>query len=613
MSEAIDLPPRPRVADLPAELQPAVPRPNRWRHWGAALPPEGFSFDELINWHVAIARCETEIVVGEHQDRAEQTWDFLDRAGVATQRRTSTALDGSFAGFEINRRPERSVTTELVLYGPGFNECLAYPSRGMAPLRATSEIPFRIESGQVATTMVSLDPQLVDVRTLDERRGAASVPGALPLVHALPPPGPMGYAFPATVPLIARQLGCSEQDIAQRFAIVDATEFIGRLTRLPAGRPLVFLGSTGEAARVLANFVQQVLVADGLSPKTVAYFNGSVADWLSASSRRPQVEVAPTVSRTAAPTPSDPSTRWHEWVLDHPDDLTRVEGWCAALNRERDPRGRFIELQLATERSQAKPSQEEQRLLDAHWREWCGGLAGMQREGLVFRRGLLRECRYAPTGEGLDALVWKSVRRLEFVDSGGRKPCTELASPHLAAVELIEGADPLRLEALLTGGPKAKVKELGCIHLSNRSRHVERLSLFPNLKVLRSWYGSATPDDLGQSVPLLSQLERLEFVSDQREQPALPNLAIALERAGVRRPVFVRNASRVEYELRPRELIIRFPDDAVFESEHMWVARALMHHVKAFDRVDGFVGKRQLGFFARRKLTQLMRESLARG
>lgn len=611
-SSTIDLPPRPRVGDLPVELQPEPPRPNRWRHWGAGVPPAGFGFDELVGWHVAMARCETEIIVGEQHDRAEQTWDFLDRAGVPTQRRTSTVLDGSFAGFEVNRRPERSVTTELVLYGPASDQCLAYPTRGMAPARATSEIPFRIEPAQVATTMVALDPQLVDVRTLDERRGTDSIPGALPLVHGLPPPGPKGYALPAAVPLIAKQLGCSEQEVGRAFAVVDAFDFIARLTRLPAGRPLIFLARTSEAARVVANLAQQVLVADGLTARTVACFNGTVDDWLSASTRRPQTAVTSTGSSTA-PSAADGSKRWHEWVLEKPDDLTRVEGWCAALNRERDPRGRFIELQLAAERGQGKPGDEERRLLAAHWREWCGGLAGMQQEGLVFSRGLLKECRYAPTGEGLDALVWKSVRRLELVEPGARQPCTELASPHLAALEFIEGADPNRLESLLAGGPKARVTELGCVHLSNRSRHVERLSLFPNLKVLRSWYGSATPDDLGQSVSLLERLERLEFVTNRREHPALPNLAIALERAGMRRTTFVRNASQVEYELRPRQLLIRFRDDQVFESQHLEVARALMHHVKAFDEVDAFIGTRRVGFFARRKLTQLMRESLARG
>jgi uncharacterized protein (TIGR02996 family) len=65
----------------------------------------------------------------------------------------------------------------------------------------------------------------------------------------------------------------------------------------------------------------------------------------------------------------------------NPDDLASHMAYADYLAEQGDPRGEFIQVQLALE-DEGKPAaerkrlqQREQELLDAHQREWLGGLA----------------------------------------------------------------------------------------------------------------------------------------------------------------------------------------------------------------------------------------------
>jgi uncharacterized protein (TIGR02996 family) len=65
----------------------------------------------------------------------------------------------------------------------------------------------------------------------------------------------------------------------------------------------------------------------------------------------------------------------------NPDDLASHTAYAVYLSEQGDPRGEFIQVQLALEdeakpaEEREKPRQREQELLDAHQREWLGPLA----------------------------------------------------------------------------------------------------------------------------------------------------------------------------------------------------------------------------------------------
>jgi uncharacterized protein (TIGR02996 family) len=68
-------------------------------------------------------------------------------------------------------------------------------------------------------------------------------------------------------------------------------------------------------------------------------------------------------------------------LMDYPDDLAALSAYADWLGQEGDPRGEFIQVQLALEEP-GRPGDErkelqgrEQALLDAHAGEWLGGLA----------------------------------------------------------------------------------------------------------------------------------------------------------------------------------------------------------------------------------------------
>jgi uncharacterized protein (TIGR02996 family) len=77
-------------------------------------------------------------------------------------------------------------------------------------------------------------------------------------------------------------------------------------------------------------------------------------------------------------------------LLEDPDDLAAHSAYADWLSQEGDPRGEFIQVQLALEDSERDPKERkvlqkrERELLEAHTGEWLGGLA----EFLVGQRGV---------------------------------------------------------------------------------------------------------------------------------------------------------------------------------------------------------------------------------
>jgi uncharacterized protein (TIGR02996 family) len=104
-------------------------------------------------------------------------------------------------------------------------------------------------------------------------------------------------------------------------------------------------------------------------------------------------------------------------LLANPDDLASHMAYADWLSEQGDPRGEFIQVQLALE-DQGKPAQErmklrlrEQELLDAHQREWLGGLAPAlldDRKISEYRRShnLISRCRWE-RGWLEDLYLWR--------------------------------------------------------------------------------------------------------------------------------------------------------------------------------------------------------------
>ena len=69
-------------------------------------------------------------------------------------------------------------------------------------------------------------------------------------------------------------------------------------------------------------------------------------------------------------------------LVENPDDLATHRAYADYLQEQGDPRGEFIQVQLALEEPErtTKERQElerrERELLEEHGREWLGGLAG---------------------------------------------------------------------------------------------------------------------------------------------------------------------------------------------------------------------------------------------
>jgi uncharacterized protein (TIGR02996 family) len=86
-------------------------------------------------------------------------------------------------------------------------------------------------------------------------------------------------------------------------------------------------------------------------------------------------------ARAAAPQPTPLSGALEKALFESPDDLAAHMAYADHLNERGDPRGEFIQVQLALE-DESKSAAErkklqarEMALLDAHQRQWLGGLA----------------------------------------------------------------------------------------------------------------------------------------------------------------------------------------------------------------------------------------------
>lgn len=106
-------------------------------------------------------------------------------------------------------------------------------------------------------------------------------------------------------------------------------------------------------------------------------------------------------------------------VFAAPDDVARRLVYADALQECGDPRGEFIALQCS--RGEGKVSAREKELLRNHGRAWLGEHEkGIERDGLVFRRGFVATARVR-WKHALVGPQWATIEALDLPESyGGR-------------------------------------------------------------------------------------------------------------------------------------------------------------------------------------------------
>ena len=148
-----------------------------------------------------------------------------------------------------------------------------------------------------------------------------------------------------------------------------------------------------------------------------------------------------------------------------------------ALLADGDPRGEFIQLQLARRRS--KPSEARMReLLRAHAASWTGGLGHPGR--CRFRRGFVAwvELAAMPSDEELDNPAWCTVEALQI---GGPAPAPELARvlahPHCRGVRELSNVDLDSLRELVGDRELERLSARAPFALLPRGLRVRELTL----------------------------------------------------------------------------------------------------------------------------------------
>jgi uncharacterized protein (TIGR02996 family) len=189
------------------------------------------------------------------------------------------------------------------------------------------------------------------------------------------------------------------------------------------------------------------------------------------------------VEKAPAAAPSPTRRALEEALAENPDDLAAHSAYADCLQEQGDPRGEFIQVQLALEDPERSPAQRkelqkrEQALLKEHGPEWLGDLARWPKEArLQFARGQLdavevaslsldfaRALARAPQARLLRRLVIEGTSELEEggedadggdapddlpADADERSaPLFPLArSPHLKNVRVFQLGTPLDLD-----------------------------------------------------------------------------------------------------------------------------------------------------------------------
>ena len=147
----------------------------------------------------------------------------------------------------------------------------------------------------------------------------------------------------------------------------------------------------------------------------------------------------------------------------HPDALEHRMVWADALLSRGDPRGEFVQLQLARLATGAPPCKRERKLLKRHELSWTGELgAVLERKSLVFEAGFLTRGEVlfdsATERELLRCPAWATLRELDCDDP-------ELfVQPQLRGLERAGGfAFPALRRLLEHEGPPSSLRALGPI------------------------------------------------------------------------------------------------------------------------------------------------------
>jgi uncharacterized protein (TIGR02996 family) len=180
-----------------------------------------------------------------------------------------------------------------------------------------------------------------------------------------------------------------------------------------------------------------------------------------------------------------------------PDDDTRRRVYADWLSRKRDPRGEFIELQLA--RPDGPPSKREKELLAEHKTTWLGPLAAMiKTPSATFHRGFLDGCELKGTWTQRldDDPRWATVRSIALGNSG--------------IIQLAKIARPLVVESLswelrsgdgLDYGHEAAIDAFCSLRLPRLRR----------VAIRSNWFVGHFDRKRVETAPFASQLDSLEI------------------------------------------------------------------------------------------------------
>ncbi|MSP56039.1 MAG: TIGR02996 domain-containing protein [Myxococcales bacterium] len=157
-------------------------------------------------------------------------------------------------------------------------------------------------------------------------------------------------------------------------------------------------------------------------------------------------------------------------VYAHPDDDDVRLVYADALAAEGDPRGEFIQLQVASaERSsRGLPASTpvEQRisaLLRQHGEGWVEGTGvGLLKEGRVFQRGFLVAGIWNDVGDSVPHPAWRLVEEVR-VGRGRSSPLSAIFRAALPRLQRLYGVDHIRLPDLLATRYPEQLTHLGYV------------------------------------------------------------------------------------------------------------------------------------------------------
>jgi len=201
-------------------------------------------------------------------------------------------------------------------------------------------------------------------------------------------------------------------------------------------------------------------------------------------------------------------------IADDPEDLTAFAVLADALQRDGDPRGELIALQVAAETDATKVSHAE-RYLDAHRAQLLGPLAEVPAAAYTWRRGYVHRVRLRDEmldSEGLEHLLEHPAGRFLHEVAAG-----VIGSPG-------DGLDHVIHVLGTTGAPSLRVLQLGDFEYPDESE--------------MSWFVVGDIDPLWPGVPRLRHLiTQGNVTATTIEHPALERLEVrtgGLPRAAAR-------------------------------------------------------------------------------